>query len=507
MAKIRLGIPERSLHILAGRRLSTNDKIQNRKNGSIIMSPATSPARDCVACGALFILAALSVYLQGPGYLLWGDSFVKWEFAKAISQHGFGYPYNELSFTNWHPTFPIVLMAATLKLSGGMFLFSALQSTLLSLGTYAVLRRATSPYTTLALTSILFLIPTNIIYSVTHTPEPLMTAFAIMLIGALLHKKKLVQKYGIHPFLIIISILFITTVWIRPNFAICAPIIAFFAFTRSAYRLLFAIALLGTSISLLHTWDKLLNVNSQDVSVISMAAEIVGISKMTNGATCDTCLDFIGNTESARQNYRHEDAGYMLWEKDGGLTPEKVALIENTSKIRKLWWHSVTSAPLEFIEMKSIKAYWLYSGNSPTATTATPMTTNWAGVVSEVSRTEAACNCQVGPLRDQAAQLATNIRLPALEEKPLLGLVICLALIASSLALPPQPATAIRLLACTSILYYAGFLLNMQRVEFRYYYPSWMMMLLAVVIFLQCITSTITTRVKHRYALTPTTDV
>lgn len=158
---------------------------------------------------------------------------------------------------------------------------------------------------------------------------------------------------------------------------------------------------------------------------------------MTNGATCDNCLDFIGNTESARQNYRHEDAGYMLWEKDGGLTPEKVALIENAPKIRKLWWLSVTSAPLEFIEMKSIKAYWLYFGKSPTATTATPMTTNWAGVVSEVNRTEAACSCQVGPLREQAAQLATNVRFPALEETPLLGLAICFTLIASSFAFPP----------------------------------------------------------------------
>ena len=163
-----------------------------------------------------------------------------------------------------------------------------------------------------------------------------MTAFALILIGALLHKEELILKYGIYPFLIIASILFITTAWIRPNFAICAPIIAFFAVTRSAYRLLLAIALLVTSISLLHTWDKLLNVNSQDVSVVSMAAEIVGISKMTNGATCDNWLDFIGNTESARQNYRHEDVGYMLWGKDGGITPYKVALIENAPKIRKL---------------------------------------------------------------------------------------------------------------------------------------------------------------------------
>jgi len=471
------------------------------------MSSGTSSTRDYAACGALLIFAAFSVYLQAPGYLLWGDSFVKWELAKAISQHGFGYPYNELSFTNWHPTFPIVLMAATLKLSGGMFLFSAMQSALLSLGTYAVLRRATPPYTALALTSILFFIPTNIIYSVIHTPEPLMTAFALILIGLLLHKEELILKYGIYPFLIIASILFITTVWVRPNFAICAPIIAFFAVTRSAYRLLFAIALLVTSISLLHTWDKLLNVNSQDVSVVSMAAEIVGISKMTNGATCDNCLDFIGNTESARQNYRHEDAGYMLWGKDGGMTPYKVALIENAPKIRKLWWHSVTSAPLEFIKMKSIKAYWLYLGNSPTATIVTPMTTDWTGVTSEITRTEAACNCQVGPLRNQAAELATNIRFPALEEKPLLGLAICLALIVSSLALPSPSATAIRLLASTSILYYAGFLLNMQRVEFRYYYPSWMLMLLAIVIFMQCITSTITTRIKNRRALTSTTDV
>lgn len=471
------------------------------------MSPVTSSTKDYIACGALLILAALSAYLQAPGYLLWGDSFVKWELAKSISQHGLGYPYNELSFTNWHPTFPIVLMAVTLKISGGIFLFPAMQSALLSLGAYVVLRRVTPAYTALALTSILLLIPTNIIYSAIHMPEPLMTAFALILIGTLLHKEKLILKYEIYPFLIIVSILFITTAWIRPNFAICAPIIAFFAVTRSPYRLLLAIALLAMSISLLHTWDKLLNVNSQDVSVVSMAAEIVGLSKMTNGATCDNCLDFIGNTESARQNYRHEDAGYMLWGKDGGITPYKVALIENAPKIRKLWWDSVTSAPFEFIKMKTIKAYWLYLGNSPTATTVTPMTTNWTGVVSEITRTEAACNCQVGPLRNQAAELATNIRFPALEEKPLLGLAICLALIVSSLALPSTSATAIRLLASTSILYYAGFLLNMQRVEFRYYYPSWMLMLLAVVIFLQCITSTITTRAKDRYALKSTPDV
>lgn len=411
------------------------------------------------------------VFAQYPGYLLWGDSFVRWEFAKAITEHGIGFDYGNGGFQNWHSTFPTVLMAAAYKLSGGVGFFSFAQCLLVLCSIYLSCRMFSSCLASLLVVCAFILIPVNLVFLVMHMPDALLPGFALLLVAALSFKEKMTDGKRLFIYYAVVYLLFLICVWVRPNFAVVVVPVAYFISSRWKVRLVNLAALMMCSIISIGIWDRVLQVNNFDVSSVAMASEIVGMSKATDGAFCSNCLDFVGDTQNARNNYKVDDVNQLLWDGDsGGLPSYKVGLKQNAKEVRTLWLSALYNNPIEYLKIKISQVSLLMGVERP-------VKFMFGRQPIDVQRTESACNCKVSDssyaISSIAEQSFSSIRLFA--GSPIVQFAIGLA----AVVLLRRTKVFSFVLCCfvLSVFYYVSFFIQMQRVEFRYFYPSWVLLI------------------------------
>lgn len=425
---------------------------------------------DIVFTLLILCISIAVVLAQYPGHLLWGDSFVRWEFAKAITEHGIGFNYGSGGFQNWHSTFPTVLMAAALKASGSIGFFSFSQCFLLLGALYVACRIVVSPAASMLVTVLFLLFPVNLIFLVMHMPDALLPVFALLLAGVLSSRKLTTKKFNIFLYYSCVYLLFFICVWVRPNFAVTGVVVAYFSASRWRFKLANLVVLMACSVSMMGVWDRVLGVTVFDVSSVAMASEITGISKATDGKFCATCLDFVGNTQNARDHYKVGDVNPLLWDGDsGGLPSYKVGLKQNAQEIRSLWLSAIYSNPSEYLSLK-VEQIALLLGVERGVKFMFLMRPIDAG------RTELVCGCRVAEGSDLITKMATGAfgALSFFTERPYVQFI---AGILSLLLLRGTKSFALAL-CCFSlaVVYYASFFIQMQRVEFRYFYPSWVLL-------------------------------
>lgn len=414
------------------------------------------------------LLSWLILHVQFPGYLLWGDSFVRWGLAKAIATNGLGFDYGAAGYQNWHSTFPTVLMALSYRATTAISSFSYFQTLLLGFTIYGVLRTSCRPLASLLATICFFAVPINALYAVLHMPDALLPIFAFSLVAILVVREHLVRRIGHKLFYLLTGAVFIICVWVRPNFAVTAFAVAFFITPNTKHRLIAAIILPVLALLLLPAWDIGLKVRQFDVSSVSFGADIVGISKKTNATVCSHCLDFVGNTENARKNYNALDVNPLLWNGDeGGLPSFKLGLRENASEIKRLWLNSIKVAPTAFAELKLAQIKSLLGIG-----TYVPFSFDleWNNIE---QKTADECKCVLSPMRtavSDAAQKAYGI-FGGFIGRPWLQFLLAIPVLI--FLRKQQCARTIFVCYAVAISYYAGFFIQMQRVEFRYFFPTW----------------------------------
>lgn len=425
---------------------------------------------DIVFTLIILCLSIAVVLAQYPGHLLWGDSFVRWEFAKAITEHGIGFNYGDGGFQNWHSTFPTILMAATLKASGSIGLFSFAQCFLLLGALYLACRLVVTPAASMTVTFIFLLFPVNLVFLVMHMPDALLPVFALLLASALSGRQLIAKRENRFFYYSIVYLMFFICVWVRPNFAVAGVVVAYFSASRWRFKLANLIVMMACSILMMGVWDRALNVTMFDVSSVAMASEITGISKATDGDFCKNCLDFVGDTQNARNHYQIDDVNPLLWDGDaGGLPSYKVGLKQNAKEIRSLWVSAIYNNPAEFMNLKVEQISRLLG--------------IWRGVKFmfsmqpiDVERTKSLCDCRVAEGSYLITAMATGAfsALSFFTERPYIQFIAGLA----SLLLLRRTKAFTLALCCFSlaVAYYASFFIQMQRVEFRYFYPSWVLL-------------------------------
>lgn len=421
----------------------------------------------------IFIILSLSVavvFAQYPGYLLWGDSFVRWEFAKAITENGVGFNYGNAGFQNWHSTFPTILMAAALKASGYIGFFSFAQCFLLLGALYLACRQVVEPTVSMVVTFLFLLFPVNLIFLVMHMPDALLPVFALLLAATLSTRQLRKNPDNWFLYYSIVYLLFFICVWVRPNFAVAGIVVAYFAAARWRFKFANFVVMMACSVLMMGAWDRTLNVTIFDVSSVAMASEITGISKATNGEFCANCLDFVGDTQNARAHYQVDDVNPLLWDGDaGGLPSYKVGLKQNAKEIRSLWISAIYNNPAEYLNLKVEQITKLLG-------VGRGVKFMFSMRPIDVERTESVCGCRVA----EGYYLITTMAKGAFSalrfftERPYVQFIVGLAAL---LLLRGTKAFAL-VLCCFSlaVAYYASFFIQMQRVEFRYFYPSWVLL-------------------------------
>ncbi|WP_312430868.1 hypothetical protein [Achromobacter sp.] len=373
------------------------------------------------------------------------------------------YDYGADGFVNWHSTFPTVLMALTYKVSGGVFAFTVVQATLICVAMYGALRAVIHPPAAVGWVVAFMALPFNAFHLALHMPDALLLAGLMALTGLLAFRDAIERRYGVALYLSVVFALLIICVWVRPNAAIIAPVVAWFCVDGFKRRMAAMVAALALCVTVLNLWDRMLMVNKFDVSSVAMGAEIAGISKLSGGRTCIDCLDFVGNTANARANFNAIDVNGLLWSgDDGGLPSFKIGLREHASEVRQLWLQSIIAEPVVYLKIKAQQATALLGFDGPLFFGSPPETGD--------PRTADMCGCDV---RQHAVIWAANRTYGAASE--LLGRPWLLFLLfALALRFVPGTTPRVALIAYwLALAYYAGFLIQMQRVEFRYFYPSW----------------------------------
>ena len=178
-------------------------------------------------------LAALLVWLQYPGYLLWGDSFVRWDFAKDIARHGLGFDYSN-GRDNWHTTFPTVLMALSWWVRPSYALFVAAFASLGALAAYALLRQVAPMIFAAIVAALIVILPTNAVYFALHMPEPLAATFLLAAVALVLARSVLEPRLTYGGYVTLVCVVFAFALWCRPAAGLSAPIIGWMLAPRAA---------------------------------------------------------------------------------------------------------------------------------------------------------------------------------------------------------------------------------------------------------------------------------
>ncbi|HFE3291365.1 hypothetical protein [Escherichia coli] len=418
--------------------------------------------------------SALLALLQRPGYILWGDSYVRWGFAKKIAENGLLYDYSRLGFENWHNTFPTVLQGIFWSIAPSLTAFSMSQAFITISSSYLLFYCFFRKRTSLIISLLFFLYPVNAVFSVMHMPDAMIVPFVMLSIVAFIKRRFLSEKTSIYFYYLIVFTLFICAVWVRPSFAVTAPVYAWFIFDRYKIKIAMAISLTIFTALTMNAWDKILNVVVFSPASVGMASEIAGISKATDGRVCYDCLDKFGNTENSRKLYSDSDVGKSLWGVQPALVPDKIAAKENSREIFELYINAIKEAPVEFVKMKVRKTLLLIGVTEPV----------WfmgAYDRSENEKLSELCsNCKMSNYREEINYTAMrSVIVPYFPIHPWLLMLFSLACI---IVCPKGSRKDISFIVFVGIAFYSSFILNLQRIEFRYFYLTWVLLCHASII-------------------------
>ncbi|WP_312583691.1 hypothetical protein [Atlantibacter sp.] len=422
-------------------------------------------------------IAAVSVFLgllQRPGYILWGDSYVRWGFAKKIAENGLFYDYALLGFQNWHNTFPTLLQGIFWSFVPSLTAFSISQAFITISSSYLLFNCFFRKRTSLTLSLLFFLYPVNAVFSVMHMPDAMIVPFVMLSVMVFIKRGLLIDKTNVYFYYFSIFTLFICAVWVRPSFAVTAPIYAWFIFDKYKMKIIMAIVITIFTALTMNVWDKILNVAIFSPASVGMASEIAGISKATNGRVCYDCLDKFGSTDNSRKFYSDSDVGKILWGNQPALIPSKVASKDNSREIFNLYVKAIKEAPIEFIKMKVRKTMLLIGVTEPV----------WfmgAYDSSENEKLSELCsNCKMSKYREEINY--TAMRSVVIPYFPIHPWVLILFSSACVVLCPKEDRKNIGFVVCVGIAFYSSFILNLQRIEFRYFYLTWVLLCHASII-------------------------
>ncbi|MGL5474725.1 MAG: hypothetical protein ACRDBZ_08985 [Citrobacter braakii] len=422
-------------------------------------------------------IAAVSVFLtllQRPGYILWGDSYVRWGFAKKIAENGLFYDYSLLGFENWHNTFPTVLQGTFWSIVPSLTAFSMSQAFITIISSYLLFNCFFRKRISLIVSLLFFLYPVNAVFSVMHMPDAMIVPFVMLSVVVFIKRNILSEKTSIYFYYLIIFTLFICSVWVRPSFAVTAPVYAWFVFDRYKIKIIMAITLTVFTALTMNMWDKVLNVVVFSPASVGMASEIAGISKATDGRVCYDCLDKYGSTENSRKFYSDSDIGKSLGGEQPALVPAKVASKDNSREIFGLYVNAIKEAPIEFIKMKTRKTMLLIGVTEPVFFTG-------AYDSSEDEKLSELCsNCKMSKHREEINY--TAMRSVIVSYFPIHPWVLILFSSVCVILCPKGKRKDVGFIVCVGIAFYSSFILNLQRIEFRYFYLTWVMLCHASII-------------------------
>ncbi|WP_218065797.1 hypothetical protein [Escherichia coli] len=435
----------------------------------------------------IFIFALLISYIQSPGYILWGDSYIRWNFAKSISINGFFNDYKSMGFDNWHNTFPTILQSLSWRIAESITIFSFLQAFVYISTFFLLLNCFIGRSISLFVSLLFFIFPINAAYSVMNMPDVMIVPFIILSALVFTKSDKIKQKAGNTCYVITMILLFLMSIWTRPSFAVTAPVYGWIICSNKKLKPIFAVAITIFAALTMNIWDSVLNVKVYSPASVGMAAEVVGVSKMSDGNFCNTCLDFVGNTSLAREHYDNTDAGKMLWDKTGGLIPEKVAAISNEKTISGLYKTAIFSETKKFLLLKLDKALALLGISGPVKLYSfyTP---------SDYDRLSELCGgCYQSTFRYSINEV--SIYLSSLLYFPVHPWLMMVLSLGSACFVRKEQRGAALFITVLGIAYYASFILNMQRVEFRYFYPSFVLFSLVIILGIKDVLIKLTTQV------------
>jgi len=150
-----------------------------------------------------------------PG-LLYSDSVHRWNTAIPVANSGLDVL---TGFNDHHPVFPIILMAASYKVTGEIGFFSIVQVFLFSISFFLLVRHFSPTAQGNFFSSIALLLPISQVYSIFISYDSLFAVFLMWLILLLFSKGR--KK------LILVPIIFAALVGTRINSAVILPFVIF----------------------------------------------------------------------------------------------------------------------------------------------------------------------------------------------------------------------------------------------------------------------------------------